>query len=148
MIDNRVKTCKVCKVERKVTDFVGKKPWCKLCHHLSTKSEHELQSEFFELLAKYPSIRKKVISIPNGGLRNIKVAKDLKKEGARAGAWDIVGFIPTKNYHGFFIEFKTVKGNLSQKQEEFRDDLGDEYSYAVFVNPKSALQWVLSYCKA
>lgn len=58
-----------------------------------------------------------IFAIPNGGKRNINTARKLKKEGVLAGVPDLMLPIPSKEWHGLFIEMKSVKGKatLSQK---------------------------------
>lgn len=41
----------------------------------------------------------------------------LKRKGVRPGVPDVLGLIPTKDYHGLMIEFKSEKGKLTEKQE-------------------------------
>jgi hypothetical protein len=55
-------------------------------------------------------------AIPNGGKRNIIVARKLKSEGVLAGVPDL--FLPhaAHGYHGLYIEVKSPKGALSQAQ--------------------------------
>ena len=47
-----------------------------------------------------------MFAIPNGGLRNIGVARNLKAEGVKAGVPDIFLAYPMSNHHGLFIELK------------------------------------------
>lgn len=57
-----------------------------------------------------------LISNPNGGKRNIIEATRLKREGTKAGVSDLFLTIPSKSYHGMWIEVKTAKGKMSDKQ--------------------------------
>ena len=58
-------------------------------------------------------------AIPNGGLRNIKVAAKLKREGVKAGVADL--FIAMSNgiYNGLFIEVKVGKNRQQPNQKLF-----------------------------
>jgi hypothetical protein len=71
---------------------------------------------------QYP--KKLIFAIPNGGLRNIKVAMKLKAEGVKAGVLDICIPEPHNGYHGLFIEMKHSKGaNPTDLQQAWIDAL-------------------------
>ena len=57
-----------------------------------------------------PDGRFPLIAIPNGGLRNVIVARKLKAEGVTAGVPDLFLPIPRTPYHGLWIEMKRRKG--------------------------------------
>jgi hypothetical protein len=77
-------------------------------------------------LGKYPEL-KSLIHIPNGGLRNIRVAQKLKAEGTRAGVSDYLLPVarPTFNghygqmSHGLWIELKAGKNKPTDIQYEW-----------------------------
>jgi hypothetical protein len=90
-------------------------------------TEHEEQAALFQYFsmkaAQYPELAY-AFAIPNGGLRNVIVAKKLKASGVRAGVPDL--FIPApkkiagKVWHGLFVEMKRQKdGRVSPIQKEF-----------------------------
>lgn len=91
---------------------------------------------------------------PNGGLRNPRVANTLKSEGVKRGIWDVFIPIPTKDYHGLYIEFKAPgkrpkrngKGGLSDDQIEF-GLYGDKtgYSMQVAYSWEEGVQIVIDY---
>jgi len=55
--------------------------------------------------------------IPNEAKRSYALALELQREGMRAGVPDIFLAVPTKTYHGLFIEMKRRKGGrLSDAQ--------------------------------
>lgn len=97
---------------------------------LARGSEHGEQAALFAWAAlsvgKYPPLAY-MFAIPNGGLRDIKVASSLKAEGVKAGVCDI--FLPKpihrKGWHGCFIEMKQEKyrnhknGGCSEEQINF-----------------------------
>ena len=87
------------------------------------QQEHIEQKHFkqwFEV--RYP--KKLMFAVPNGGMRNIKVAMKLKAEGVKAGVPDICIPEPSGNYHGLFIEMKKEKGkNPEPAQQEWLDAL-------------------------
>ena len=82
-------------------------------------SEHDEQCALFEWAdiakQKYPELSL-LFAIPNGGKRDIQVARKLKAEGVRAGVPDIFLPVPRKNYHGLFIELKYQRGRATQNQ--------------------------------
>lgn len=68
-----------------------------------------------------------ILSIPNGGSRNVIEAANLKKEGALAGASDLMVIAERRV---LFIEMKKPKGRQSQLQKEFQhrvEVLGHRY---------------------
>ena len=81
---------------------------------------------------KYPSL-KWLHCIPNGGARNIQVARKLKLEGVKKGVSDL--FLPTSRggYHGLYIELKAGNNKPTKDQLEFIDDMNTEGYKAVWV---------------
>ena len=80
-------------------------------------TEHQIQAAYFELLKRHVNqapILQYIYAIPNGGLRDVKVAVKLKREGVKRGVPDVSIPIPRDNYHGAYIEFKTPTGALSK----------------------------------
>jgi hypothetical protein len=94
-------------------------------------SEHQLQISVCQLLdaALRPDLY--YLAIPNGGLRNIAVARKLKAEGARAGVADLQ--ILLEDGRSAWLELKIKGGSLSPDQRIFRDavkKLGHRYAVA------------------
>jgi hypothetical protein len=100
---------------------------------LAGDSEHSQQVALFAWAAlnvgKYPAL-KWLHSIPNGGLRDIRTATNLKAEGVKAGIFDIFLPLPIQTewatqYAGLYIELKAQKrrkeknGGLTNEQIEF-----------------------------
>ena len=85
-------------------------------------SEHDEQAAFFQIagymLAQYPMLRW-LHAIPNGGARNVVVAKKLKDEGVVRGIADVCFPYPCGGYHGLYIEFKHGKNKLTSEQRDF-----------------------------
>jgi hypothetical protein len=84
--------------------------------------EHDIQKAVIERVdaKKLVDDRYKwLFAIPNGGKRNIRVAKKLKAEGVRSGVSDLMIPLPVNGFHGAFIEVKTLKGTTSPNQKEF-----------------------------
>lgn len=56
--------------------------------------------------------------IPNGGHRDVRTAYQLKRQGVKAGVPDLCIPVPSKGYHGLYIEMKRADGGrLSREQE-------------------------------
>ena len=89
------------------------------------KDEHYLQVAIHNLLTFYKIAH---FSVPNGGLRNIRVAQALKAEGALPGVSDLILVLPKRIV---FVEIKNgKKGVQSDAQKEFQNTverLGFEY---------------------
>lgn len=81
-------------------------------------SEHDEQAALFQMLSFQPDLWV-IFAVPNGGLRNKRNAANLKREGVKAGVWDIFVPIPKGNYHGLWVEMKYGKNKLSESQELF-----------------------------
>lgn len=84
--------------------------------------EHDIQVAFMQLCRyhehKYPALNL-IYAVPNGGARNVVVAKKLKAEGVRAGVPDVHLPVSRKIWIGLWIEFKAGKNKLSQKQVDY-----------------------------
>jgi len=93
-------------------------------------NEHEVQVSFIKWVedaAKYlyPSLMLGY-AIPNGGQRNIIVAKKLKEEGVVSGVPDWHLPIARKIWIGLWIEFKHGKNKLSENQKSYITLLREE----------------------
>ena len=89
---------------------------------LSSPLEHAEQvalCQWFHL--QYPSLRGRLIAIPNGGHRNKATAARLKAEGVRAGVLDMFLLVARHGYHGLWIEMKRRDGVPSDVTDEQRD---------------------------
>lgn len=82
------------------------------------QNEHEMQAALFQWWRWKTNepLRSLMFAIPNGGARSRITGARLKAEGVRAGVPDILLAYPVKPFHGLFIELKTRKGRLSEKQ--------------------------------
>lgn len=93
--------------------------------------ESEEQTALFQWAAYVPDL-KWMFAIPNGGTRNPREARNLKRQGVKAGVSDIFLPLPRGKYHGLFIEMK-VKGNKpTEKQLDFLK-YAQEWGYMVKV---------------
>lgn len=107
---------------------------------IAKDSEHSHQAALFAWAAlsvgKYPQL-KWMFAIPNGGLRDIRTATNLKAEGVKAGVPDIFLPVPfnkldpADTYHGLFIEMKVGKNKTSKEQEEYIEYLKEAGYYCV-----------------
>ncbi len=113
-------------------------------------SEHDEQKALF-LWAAIASKRDPRIgmmfAIPNGGLRNVVVAKKLKAEGVKAGVPDICLPVAAQGYHGLFIELKRQGGVMSAKQWGWIRELA-RYGYGAcacygWEDAKRMIEWYL-----
>lgn len=86
-------------------------------------TEHGNQAALFCWAAlnvgKYPSL-KFMFAIPNGGLRDVRVAASLKAEGVKAGVPDIFLPCPIQTRSGCFIEMKIGRNKPTLEQNEYR----------------------------
>ena len=87
--------------------------------------EHYLQVAIHNLLTFYKIAH---FAVPNGGLRDIRVAKSLQAEGALSGVSDLILVLPKRIV---FVEVKNgKKGVQSDSQKEFQntvESMGFEY---------------------
>ena len=84
--------------------------------------EAQLQSScvtWFRL--QYPKLSKLLISVPNGGSRNVIEAANLKRQGLVSGVADLILFVPANYYHGLCIEMKYGPGKQSPNQKEWQE---------------------------
>lgn len=87
---------------------------------LTKDLEHKYQSALiYWFRLQYPALKSVFFAIPNGGDRNIRVARKLKKEGVLAGVSDLFLAYPSKGFHGMFLEMKTETGELGKNQRIF-----------------------------
>ena len=97
--------------------------------------EHTEQVNYFKLLEKHIALTESLIlahAIPNGGLRNMKVAKKLKAEGVKSGVPDIFIPIPRGPNMGLYIEMKKVKQwTITENQKFWLNFLNEQGYYAV-----------------
>ncbi len=93
------------------------------------QDEHKLQVA----ICKYLDLcGYEFFAIPNGGLRNIKVAAKLKQEGVKAGVADLFVALSNGKYHGLFIEVKVGKNRQQPNQKIFEQKvLENGYQYKV-----------------
>ena len=95
----------------------------------TTSSESQEQKALFQWAGlaeqKYPEL-KLLHHIPNGGIRDIRTAANLKKEGVKRGVPDICLPVSRGKYHGLYIEMKVGKNKPSKEQKEWINSLQEE----------------------
>lgn len=88
------------------------------------------------------SIAALIFAIPNGGLRDPRVAARLKAEGVKRGVPDICVAIPRGVYHGLWIEMKRIEsGRTAERQIEMQNRLLDE-GYCAVVCRGAEQAWI------
>jgi hypothetical protein len=81
-----------------------------------------------------------LFAIPNGGHRNVIVAKKLKAEGVKPGVPDLFLPVPRGSWHGLFIELKVEGGQVSELQQQWHVALMQQgYRVAVCYGSHDAL---------
>ena len=99
----------------------------------SKEEEHRIQTscvQWFRL--EFPEYRNLLFAVPNGGARSAREGKSLKDEGVLAGVSDLFLAVPNAQYHGYFIEMKTLKNKQQDNQKEFERAVTSKgYCYAV-----------------
>ena len=87
-----------------------------------------------------------LFAIPNGALRDPKVARELAAQGVRSGVSDILLPVANGTYSGLFIEIKTETGAVSPAQKVFGEFvLGQGYAFKVCRGADQAIMAVKDY---
>ena len=99
-------------------------------------SEHTEAVRFMRVVRlhepKHPALRW-LHAIPNGGWRNLTVAKKLKGEGVRRGVHDYCWPYKAGTYPGLFVELKSRGGQPTKEQRDFAEFVQHQGYMAVFV---------------
>jgi hypothetical protein len=86
-------------------------------------------------------------AVPNGGYRNIYVAKKLKAEGVRAGVADLCLPAARRGYHGLYLEMKSEEGVATKEQKAFLRGVLEEGYCAVIAGgvdeAREAVGWYI-----
>lgn len=89
-------------------------------------AEHDLQAQCVKWFRmQYPNMGKLLLSIPNGAqlAKGARGWKRLEREGAVAGAPDLILLVPSGDYGFLCIEMKTQKGRQRQSQKSFENEI-------------------------
>ncbi len=113
---------------------------------MNKRTEHDEQVALIQWAQYHPIASKCLVAIPNGGMRNLLVAKKLKKEGVRAGVSDLFLAYPSNQKHGLWIEMKSKNGTLSDPQKSWITLMrGVGYACAVCYGFEDAVKVVEGY---
>jgi len=121
--------------------------------------EHSQQVALFMWVAligvrQYPELSL-LFAIPNGGARDVRVARKLKAEGVKAGVPDLFLPVGRGGWHGLFVEMKTParkpkrngKGGVSDEQAAFGEKVQEQgYGWCVCYGWEGARDVLLAYC--
>jgi hypothetical protein len=84
-------------------------------------------------------------AVPNGGYRNIYVARKLKAEGVRAGVAGLCLPAARRGYHGLYIEMKSEEGVATKEQKAFLRGVLEEGYCAVIAEGVDQARAVLAW---
>ena len=94
----------------------------------------------------FPAL-KLLYAVPNGGKRNLRVARKLKAEGVLVGVADLCLPAARRGYHGLYLEMKSEEGVATKEQKEFLRGVSAEGYCAVIAQgvdeAKATLKWYL-----
>lgn len=86
--------------------------------------------------------------IPNGGKRDYNTARQLKREGVKAGVPDLCLPVPSGRYHGLYIELKAGRNKPTENQSRWLAALTERgYYTAVCYGWEAASRVITSYIK-
>lgn len=112
-------------------------------------TEHEIQKAIIRHCRTMAMVHPQysyLFAVPNGGQRDVRVAKKLKAEGVLAGVSDLVVPWATLDYHGAFIEVKTDKGRPSDNQLAFLAEMSRRgYFTAIVYGLEQAVRTIDKY---
>jgi len=112
---------------------------------INIKGEALEQSKLFAICRYIPQCRY-LFHIPNGGSRNAIEAKNLKRQGVKAGVPDLFLPLPNKKYHGLFVEMKYGKNRPTPNQKEWIEYLNSVgYLAVICYGAEQALDIIKKY---
>jgi hypothetical protein len=92
-------------------------------------------------------VLKLLYAVPNGGDRNLRVARKLKAEGVLPGVADLCLPAARRGYHGLYIEMKSEVGVATEEQKEFLRGVSVEGYCAVIAQgvdgARETLEWYI-----
>lgn len=87
-----------------------------------TRSEHEEQCEVVAWARRHAPVVPalgRLFAVPNGGHRSKAAAGKIRAEGSSPGVPDLALPVPMGEYHGCWIEMKSMSGYPSREQREW-----------------------------
>jgi hypothetical protein len=94
----------------------------------------------------YP-VLKLLYAVPNGGKRNLRVARKLKAEGVLVGVADLCLPAARRGYHGLYLKMKSEEGVATKEQKEFLRGVSWEGYCAVIAHgadeAKATIEWYI-----
>ena len=93
---------------------------------------------------QYPKLADLLYAIPNGGMRSKTEAAIMKAEGVVPGIPDLFLAVPTKKFHGLYIEMKSQEGKLTEKQCQMTDKLAGQGYDVVICNNFDLFQTIIT----
>jgi len=111
--------------------------------------EDDEQQALFDWALFQPKLDN-MFAIPNGGKRNKREAARLRRQGVKAGVYDIFLPYPTGKYPGLFIEMKRRKvdgsSSISPKQRLFGMDMEKQgYKCVICYGADQAIKVIKEY---
>ena len=86
---------------------------------MAVSREGPQQELFFRWLKfTHPEVDAHTTHVPNGGLRNKRIAAQLKREGVKPGFPDILVTLPKGQWAGLLIEFKAARPHSASVSKE------------------------------
>lgn len=89
---------------------------------------------------QHPALSLLLFAVPNGGARNRTTGAILKAEGVVAGVADMLLLVPSGEFHGLALEFKTATGRQSDAQKRWQKAIEEQgYKYALVRSTEEAI---------
>lgn len=100
--------------------------------------EHDIQVA----ICNYLSLKNVMFfAVPNGGMRNIRVAQKLKREGVKAGVADLV--LLFDDGECVFVEVKNEKGRQQETQKLFQQRVHERgFKYLIWRGVDDAVEFL------
>lgn len=111
------------------------------------ETESQIQKAVMRWVRYQYKIRNFVIHIPNEGKRTPTYGKMLKDMGMKKGVSDLFIAMPSRDYHGAWIEIKREKGRLTKEQEHFLELMkANGYFVSVCYGYNQTIEKIAWYC--
>lgn len=111
--------------------------------------EHDLQVaclKWFKL--QYPHLSGLIFHIPNERKQSEWAGVRAKQLGTLAGVADVFLSVPSNGWHGYYFEFKSAKGILTESQKTFMGNVLDAgYNWKIIRNFEDFKNIINNYLK-